>query len=1041
MKKALKFVSVAVVSLLTVIIVTVSVLLWFVFTPERLTPIVSKQAGQFVTCKSEIGNVELTFFSTFPHFGLKINDLVLVNTMPGAPSDTLLNVAQVIAVIDASAWWKNEDVIIEEFHLKNVMVNAFTDSIGCSNFDILASSQTEAKKDTTAFSLQDLFHSAQLNKVTLSNVRLSYIDEQQKINVQVKNLQTELTAYLRNDHAKGTLAMTIPSLSVVHSGESYLQNASLKLNIPLNASLSAQSVTLEKAALILNGHQAVFDGTVTNNAAKGDINTNLSFSLDNWQIKEVLAMIPPQFSSMLKGVDADGIFTLTASLTGTYSKTQMPLINASLKLKNGTVKYDGLPLVLHDITGDVDLCTDLKTDSSSIIRIHAFNAKTPKSEVDIIGEVKNLLSDMQCDLKMGIKAYLPEWQPLIPKSIKMNMRGTANGSANAIFALSQVEKKEFSKMKIKGKLAFANLDVDYDTLNINLGRASVSFSVPNSSARANRENRFLQLALSCNNFNIRQGKSTTAGAQGANIQVTTSDLLKTNGLSTVHCDFVFDALNADMDGNFVSLVRPLGRFEASAYLNDKLAIPTLNCDLSMDSLFAVMDTISVYVKKPAIKANLQASSRNLKNPEVKLDYQSESLFARMGAQEVRTKAITASADLIHDKTQKNVLLQWVPQGFISLEDGWASLPDTHFDVRIPAIKFDFTPEKYTIKDSRILVANSDFQLLGELDNVASYLRGDSLLSGNFRFVSNETDITSLMDLTSGIGNKEEDEIATTDAADTASGPFMVPKGMNLTLETDIKKVFFKNDTAKNIRGKVLLNDGILILDNMNFTTSAAKMQLTAMYKTPRKNHLFIGLDYHMMDVEISELLAMIPDIDSIMPMLRSFGGKGEFHMAVQTYMDSLYNLKKSTLLGSASVTGQNLVLMDGETFGEIAKMLRFNKKTKNKVDSLAAEFTIFKEEIDVYPFLIVMDKYKAVVGGRHNLDMNFDYHISLIDSPLPVRLGVDVSGNLDKMKFRLAKCRYSRLYRPVSRRSVDTSQLELKKMIRDALVRKLKKEE
>jgi hypothetical protein len=129
--------------------------------------------------------------------------------------------------------------------------------------------------------------------------------------------------------------------------------------------------------------------------------------------------------------------------------------------------------------------------------------------------------------------------------------------------------------------------------------------------------------------------------------------------------------------------------------------------------------------------------------------------------------------------------------------------------------------------------------------------------------------------------------------------------------------------------------------------------------------------------------------------------------------------------------------MDGETFSEIAKTLRFSKKAENKVDSLSAEFTIFKQEVDIYPFLIVMDKYKAVVAGRHNLDMNFDYHISVTDSPLPFRLGVDVSGNPDKMKFKPVKCKYANLYRPAARREIDTRQLEIRKMIRDALTRRV----
>jgi hypothetical protein len=216
------------------------------------------------------------------------------------------------------------------------------------------------------------------------------------------------------------------------------------------------------------------------------------------------------------------------------------------------------------------------------------------------------------------------------------------------------------------------------------------------------------------------------------------------------------------------------------------------------------------------------------------------------------------------------------------------------------------------------------------------------------------------------------------------------------------------------------------------------MQLTAMYRTPRKNHLYLGLDYHMIDIEIEELLKMIPDIDSIMPMLRSFKGKGEFHIAIETYLDSMYNVKKSTLRGASSIKGTDLVLMDGETFSEIAKTLNFSKKTENKVDTLSAEFTVFRNEIDIYPFMIVMDKYKAVIAGRHNFDMSFNYHISVVDNPFPIKLGVDIKGNEEDLKYNLAKCRYAEFYRPASRHEVENKQIELRKLIRDALTRKVK---
>ena len=40
------------------------------------------------------------------------------------------------------------------------------------------------------------------------------------------------------------------------------------------------------------------------------------------------------------------------------------------------------------------------------------------------------------------------------------------------------------------------------------------------------------------------------------------------------------------------------------------------------------------------------------------------------------------------------------------------------------------------------------------------------------------------------------------------------------------------------------------------------------------------------------------------------------------------------------------------------------------------------------------------------MDMNFKYHISILKSPLPFKAGVNISGNLDKMKIRVGKAKY-----------------------------------
>src|SRR5690606_33217366 len=116
----------------------------------------------------------------------------------------------------------------------------------------------------------------------------------------------------------------------------------------------------------------------------------------------------------------------------------------------------------------------------------------------------------------------------------------------------------------------------------------------------------------------------------------------------------------------------------------------------------------------------------------------------------------------------------------------------------------------------------------------------------------------------------------------SSGPYMVPKGVDILLRADVSSASYEDAVIKNIKGNLRIKDGILALEDIVCENSAAKMQLTAMYRTPRKNHLHLFLDYHLLDVEIEELLRMIPEIDSLMPMLNSFRGKGEFHFVVET---------------------------------------------------------------------------------------------------------------------------------------------------------------
>ncbi len=155
MKKFIKIFFISLLSLLGILIVAVSVVIWIVFTPERITPIVRKQAAKYITCKSEIGSVELTFFSTFPNFGLKVRDFALINPVEGSMSDTLVSVNELIGVVDAKAYWKKKDIILIGLEMNGGSVNIYSDSLGHTNYNIMppdtTSGPSAASRNQIAF--------------------------------------------------------------------------------------------------------------------------------------------------------------------------------------------------------------------------------------------------------------------------------------------------------------------------------------------------------------------------------------------------------------------------------------------------------------------------------------------------------------------------------------------------------------------------------------------------------------------------------------------------------------------------------------------------------------------------------------------------------------------------------------------------------------------------------------------------------------------------------------------------------------------------
>ena len=1004
MKTTLKIIAWTLTSLIVVVLITIAVSLWWVFTPDKITPVVQKQLSSLLTCETKVDQVELTFFSTFPEFTLHLHGFSMVQPMEGAPSDTLVRASTACATVDVKEFFDNNAIVVRELLLKDAQIMAYVDANGKANYQVMPPSEEEVA-DTAAFELP--VSRLAIEKIELENSRIGYYDIPMKLTADLQEVKARMTVEGVKDLFDGKLHLQAGSMKVVYDSVAYLDSVPARISTAYSFELNRFLLKLPEAEVVLNELPLELAVMVENNSATGDVLLDIEFSSDGkLPVKQLLAMIPADYAGYMEGISLDGRAALKGRLHGAVNEKSLPHVALSVDLDRSSFAYEGLDYKLSDMSGRADIVLDLNNEKDWHIVLDDFDARTMNSRIRGEGRIEELMGDMRFDLKTNGVLSLADANSMLPDDMNMDLKGMARGALTLNFRLSQLMKFEFEKIMASGRFKVSDFYLSYDTITASTRSAELAFQLPNKKGITGA----LLNAVTTNSESA--SKNSVAGGAGS------------GGFSEP----------ATKKANFINL------HVVSDYLDVKMG----------NSIAANLSGV-----------NLTAATSNLMDSTLAMvldvDGFVDALDATMGEQSLQSGAFHLVADIKEDKNAVGDALKWVPGGYISFKDGEVELAGDFPELKIPAIEFDFAPDEFYIRDSRLVIDKSDFQLIGKLSNLNAYLNKTGLLKGDFNFVSSTTDVNYLMELMNGLGYEDTlaveapnagvlplrepvNEITSAESptlaaapVSTTSGPFLVPKGIDFTLNVWVNEAFVSTDVLSDVRGTITVKDGMLGLESVLFTSSAARMQLNALYHTPRRNHLFLGIDFHLTHIEIAELLTMIPDIDTIMPMLRSFGGRGEFHLAAETYLDSTYTFKPSTLRGVASVSGEDLVLMDGETFSEIAKTLMFNKKTVNKVDSLAAEFTIFKTEVEIYPFQIVMDKYKAVVSGKHNLDMNFNYHISLTDSPLPFMLGIDVTGNMEDMKFRPASPRYARLYRPSQRREIDRKQLEIKAMIRRAL--------
>lgn len=1050
-KKGWKITWIALGSLLGLVVVTVAVALWLVFTPSKLTKIVNGLVGNFITCDAKFGNVDLTLLSTFPDAGLKIEDVVIVNPGKGPivdykQNDTVARIGSLTVGIDVKAFLKENKVIVHQVVLEDATANLFIDSLGTANFDIFP------KSDDTTSSETKLPEVIDLKKIKIDNLNATFLNckdgmmsaevagmdmnlkgsmEQEDIVADLKlginqlffvqgEVQPMLTAHVKGLEMKvdgkkegehidadiridgknvdldqvdslgnHTLKAVLDGLLLKAKGNGDMDSMRCKLDLgvekgTLNAAgtemvnetlreskkdllgvempdvvvkLNKKEIWLSDSKIKLDDYALMLNGQCYLATEKHPMTMDMAVETDgSWRVKPLLDIVPERFVGFRKGMEQlDGDVAFVLNARGTLTDSTMPNIVGNIRLADGRFYAPKmLPYKINKVKGELGVDLNLDKRKESHVTIKNLKAHTQGTDVTLNGRVDDLLGDMRVDAKVKGTLPLEDVKPMLPKTMNIELEGDADVDVSAKFAMSQLKKQAYDKMKASGMVKFKGLQVDLDTIHATAPDLAIALQLP----ATEHKGRMADVKLKGSALKAKMGKGISAEVKNPDISVGVNNMMK-------------EQLAASFK---------LGMGETEA-----------NVDSMIFSLV-----------------------------ELKLD-----------------------GSMRMDSLQKDVLKKFNPRLNAETRSALVFMPQLPEAVRLRDFDMSYTPELIDIREAKVTLGHSDFELYGTVDNFEEWLDNKAMLKGDLNFTSDYADVDQIMNMFSGMGSDPDtlEALRKEDAVPAEANPFIVPKNVNVTLHTHIKRsIAFGND-LHDVAGALTINNGRVVLDQMGFVCKAATMQLTALYKSDRPGHLFTALDFHLLDIQIDELLDMIPAVDTLVPMLSAFNGNANFHLAAETYLDARYQPKLPTLKGAAAITGENLVVMDNKDIATIAKLMRFkswkDKDNKIKVDSLSVEMVAMDDghgcEVEIFPFLLNVGSYQVCISGLQGVDKSCNYHLELLKNPLLAKVGVDVKGTILSPKISLGKVLYADLFRPKKQGVAEKRALEVKRKVREAL--------
>lgn len=947
-------------------------------TPEQLSELVTREINRRANVEFCCERVDLSYWDNWPFIEIVVKDgsFQIQDKSINAEAPFAGKFKKISGSIQLLKLWKEHVISIDNILVENLEL--------VYNAEEPIPKLTKKKGHKLASKLLSEIDRLQISQ---GDIKLKIPHRKQIYNC--KNADILIEGKLGQGFSDISLSVSSP---VMQGTGLPLDSISFDLFCHVKLDKEHAGVELSDAHFKINDFPFNLEGKIMNLKRKQVPFIDLQFDLGASSLKDLIAFIPSDYFPIKEDYQIDGTTILKGTIHGAMKKDSLPDLHIQGSLEQGRFHWAELREDLENIQLNLEMKYSSACADSCFLRLNRFFVKGMQSEINLEGTVMNFVRDsyIEACIKGNLNFDYIGKKVLMDK--KITLAGMMMVDARLGCAVNELRKKNYHLIKGAGKLKIQNVVFDHLEKEIHffIPDVSLDFGYAKNASDFIKQTEVFSGVAEIDTLCLSYKKKLFVNLSDLRLRSNTAISLRKDEVSPITTHWNCKLLDARWNNSsaWTSIqnlelhvgVKPIGNNLLNGegglmFKADKLRF--LNPYRQQAFIFDKIQLISEI--RPVEEKRRTGEKHNLKGV---LEFERSQMYI-----------------------PQFPMLTCINHAYLGFQNHQLTLNRLH----VQAGKSDcFLSGSLSVADAknkrsgvpqvegslRILSANIDYD---ELERTLSY------------GVSSEKLQNSKM-MAFGDLNNLESQLHVQEPIKLKQHPVYISKNIALELQFDLDHMNYRNVDLQHVQGSAFVRNQALKA-HLTTRTNLGKAELDLLYNSLHKDKVTTCFDLKLKDFLVAQVHEVIPTVKTIFPLIETMDGLVNCRLTAVGPVDN----RMLPLLGNTdaicSVDGRNLILMDNGTFKEIARRFRFKNKEKHEIDKLSANLILHKKKIEVLPFVLQWDRYKAIVGGEHSIDLTYNYHMDLLDSPIPIDFGIDLSGKEGQFKYKLRKCKYKDLFK------------------------------